>query len=189
MLHRNLVGAIALTGALLLPLLGAQAHDNSKYPNWEGKWNRDPGPPRYDPSKPGRRGQQPPLTPEYEKIFEASLADQALGGQGNNVIHKCLPVGMPRQLASGFPIDIIISGKATTSCLNSRLPRHAKSIPTAAIGPRRSFRLSPAIRSANGSTPTATANSNARDRNPPHEGPARSSTMPEFRCTRTTRPW
>jgi hypothetical protein len=114
MLHRTTIGAFAWAAVVAMPPFGAQAHDETKYPmSWEGKWNRDPGPPRYDPSKPGRRGQQPPLTPEYQKVFEASLADQEAGGQGNNHIHRCLPVGMPRQLASGFPIDIIIGGKTT----------------------------------------------------------------------------
>jgi hypothetical protein len=106
------LGALVLSAALLLAF-GAQAHDDSKYPNWEGKWNRDPGPPRYDPSKPPRRGQQPPLTAEYQKIGEASLADQAAGGQGNDTTHRCIPVGMPRQATSGFPIEIVITAKAT----------------------------------------------------------------------------
>jgi hypothetical protein len=109
--------AVALA-TLLSPAIAA-AHDESKYPAWEGKWNRDPGPPRYDPSKPQRRGQEPPLTPEYQKVFEASLADQAAGGQGNNHIHRCLPVGMPRQLASGFPIDIVIGSKAVVILFES----------------------------------------------------------------------
>ena len=114
MAHRNTLPMIALAAGFLLPSIGAQAFDETKYPmSWEGKWNRDPGPPRYDPSKPGRRGQQPPLTPEYQKIFDASLADQDAGGQGNDSTHRCLPVGMPRAASSGFPIEIVITGKAT----------------------------------------------------------------------------
>ena len=113
MRHRSLMGAIALTAALMLPLAGARAHDETKYPDWSGIWDRDPGPPRYDPSKPGRRGQQPPLTPEYQAIFEASLKDQEQGGQGNDTTHRCIPVGMPRQASSGFPIEIVITAKAT----------------------------------------------------------------------------
>jgi hypothetical protein len=113
MLYRGSIAALAFTAALLMSHAGVQAHDVSKYPDWEGKWGRDPGPPRYDPSKPGRRGQQPPLTPEYMKIFEASLADQELGGQGNDTTHRCIPVGMPRQATSGFPIEIVITAKAT----------------------------------------------------------------------------
>src|SRR5262249_7126717 len=92
--------AVAAAVVLGAAISGAQAHDESKYPAFEGAWARDPGPPRYDPSRPDRRGQQPPLKPEYQAIFEASLADQALGGQGNNHIHRCIPVGMPRPAAA-----------------------------------------------------------------------------------------
>jgi hypothetical protein len=113
MTYRSSMGVVALTSALLLPLAGARAHDEAKYPDWGGIWNRDPGPPRYDPSKPGRRGQQPPLTPEYQAIFEASLKDQEQGGQGNDTTHRCIPVGMPRQASSGFPVEIVITTKAT----------------------------------------------------------------------------
>jgi hypothetical protein len=113
MLCRGLIGSMALASALLMLCAAASAHDESKYPDWAGKWGRDPGPPRYDPSKPGRLGQQPPLTPEYQKIFEASLADQDLGGQGNDTTHRCIPVGMPRQASSGFPVEIVITAKAT----------------------------------------------------------------------------
>ena len=107
------IGSLAVAILLVMPFAGAQAHDESKYPAIAGKWGRDPGPPRYDPSKPGRRGQQAPLTPEYQAIFEASLADQALGGQGNDATNRCLPSGMPRQMSSGFPVEIVITAKAT----------------------------------------------------------------------------
>ena len=113
MIHSTSFGKVTLVAALFLPLVGAQAHDELKYPmTWEGKWNRDPGPPKYDPSTPARRGQQPPLTPEYRKIYDASLADQDAGGQGNDTTHRCIPVGMPRQASSGFPIEIFITGKS-----------------------------------------------------------------------------
>jgi len=114
MICRNTFGAIALVAALGIAFetAGAQVVDPARYPAWEGKWGRDAGPPRYDPGKPSRRGQQPPLTPEYQAIFEASLADQALGGQGNDTTHRCIPAGMPRQMSSGFPIEIVITAKA-----------------------------------------------------------------------------
>jgi hypothetical protein len=112
--YRSSIGGAALIAALLLlPLAAARAHDETRYPDWSGIWNRDPGPPRYDPSKPPRRGQQPPLTPEYQAIFEASLKDQEQGGQGNDTTHRCIPVGMPRQASSGFPVEIVITAKAT----------------------------------------------------------------------------
>src|ERR1700721_29850 len=58
-----------------------------KYPDWEGQW-RNPaagqngGP--WDPTKPMGLGQQAPLTPEYQRVFEASIAAQAVGGHGND---------------------------------------------------------------------------------------------------------
>ena len=58
MLHRRITGAIVLS--LLLPLASEQAHDEMRYPAFEGKLNRDASPPRYDPSKPPRREQEPP---------------------------------------------------------------------------------------------------------------------------------
>jgi hypothetical protein len=105
--------AATLCIAVNIAIADAQPIDESKYPAFAGKWGRDPGQPRYDPSKPARRAQQAPLTPEYQAIFEASLADQALGGQGNDTTHRCLPAGMPRQMSSGFPIEIVITAKAT----------------------------------------------------------------------------
>jgi hypothetical protein len=98
---RNLIAAIAPAAALLLlALTGAQAFDDAKYPDWKGQWiggwtQRFPGvtgQPSYDPHKSAGRGQQAPLTPEYQAIFEASLAEQAAGGPGNDPqVGACLP--------------------------------------------------------------------------------------------------
>jgi hypothetical protein len=113
MSDRNAVAAVALV-ALCAMMGSVQAHDESKYPDWVGKWRRvEGGPPRYDPSKPRGRGQEPPLTPEFQAIFEAGLAAQAAGGQGNDTTYQCIPVGMPRQMTSGFPVELVITGKAT----------------------------------------------------------------------------
>jgi hypothetical protein len=38
---------------------------------------------KFDPAKPWGPGQQAPLTPEYKKVLEDSMADQARGGLGN----------------------------------------------------------------------------------------------------------
>jgi hypothetical protein len=91
---------------------GAQAHDESKYPDWSGQWVRV-GPGHFDPTKPPGRGQQPPLTPEYQAVFEASLADQAHGGQGNDPTIKCIPGGMPRAMIVTQPLEIVILPKTT----------------------------------------------------------------------------
>jgi len=62
----------------------------------EGIWKRVvvPGQPAFDPSKPRGRGQEAPLTPEYQANFEANLRDLALGGEGNWPGYNCLPPGM-----------------------------------------------------------------------------------------------
>ena len=77
---RSLVVAVALA-ASCAGVSSAQAFDESKYPDWAGEWRLGP-PTKWDPSKPPGRGQEAPLTPEYQAVFEANLADQAAGGQG-----------------------------------------------------------------------------------------------------------
>src|SRR3954471_9938668 len=100
----HLMGSLLLVAALLMtPSAGAQGSDLSKYPDFStGQWRRaEGGGPRYDPSKPPRRGQQAPLTPEYQALYEANLKDQAAGGQGLDQTYRCIPAGMPRQMAAG----------------------------------------------------------------------------------------
>jgi Integrase core domain len=43
-------------------------------------------------------------------LYEANLKDQAAGGQGFDQTYRCIPSGMPRQMAAGFPWEIL-SGK------------------------------------------------------------------------------
>src|SRR6266851_3876702 len=63
---RDAMGAIMLAAALALPAV-AQAFDESKYPDMQAQWSRPRGVGiQWDPSKPGGRGQQPPLTAEYQ---------------------------------------------------------------------------------------------------------------------------
>jgi len=101
--------AISLAG---IALASAYAFDESKYPDWAGQWRAGP-PTKWDPSKPSGRGQQAPLTPEYQAIFEASLADQAAGGQGADPTYICIPDGMPRAMNVVFPMEIVILPKTT----------------------------------------------------------------------------
>jgi hypothetical protein len=96
--------ALALALALTVALGGARAADDAKYPNWEGQW--DTINPRFggqiikfDPTKPWGPAQQAPLTPEYQKVLEDSMADQARGGLGNYPSARCLPGGMPHMMA------------------------------------------------------------------------------------------
>ena len=116
MLCRISVRFTALATALLTTLAGAQAYDESKYPDWSGQWIKlpDGGPPRYDPSKPDGRGQQAPLKEPYRRMHEASMADQAAGGQGLYISSvKCIPMGMPFQMSIVFPFEFVITEKTT----------------------------------------------------------------------------
>src|ERR1700757_1020175 len=80
---RSSIGAVVLATVIVTTIAAARAHDETKYPDWSGQWLRTGGI-QWDPTKPIGRGQQAPLTPEYQAIFEGSLADQALGGAGND---------------------------------------------------------------------------------------------------------
>jgi hypothetical protein len=114
MLHRGAIGALTLASALSLTLAGAWAFDESKYPDWKGQWVRtDTGTPRYDPTKPSGRGQQAPLTPEYQAVLEASLKDQSEGGQGNDPTYTCLAPGMPRVMNNYEGIEFVITPNTT----------------------------------------------------------------------------
>jgi len=115
-------GSTAVVAALAMSLAGARAQDLSKYPDWSGQWLRIGGI-QWDPSKPLGRAQQPPLTPEYQALFDASLADQSHGGQGNNARFTCIPHGMPRAMTATFPFEIIIMRRPPTSCSRTQPDR------------------------------------------------------------------
>jgi hypothetical protein len=114
MLYRNAIGAISLALLLCGPIGGASAFDESKYPDFNGQWKRPPGiANQFDISKPQGRAQQVPLTPEYQKIFEAGLEDQKAGGQGNDPTYICIPDGMPRVMNVIFPMEVIVTPNTT----------------------------------------------------------------------------
>jgi hypothetical protein len=72
------------------------------------------GQPAFDPTKPWGLGQQAPLKPEYQKILEASVADQKNGGQGNwHTGALCLPPGMPGMMTVFQPMEIIVKPNVT----------------------------------------------------------------------------
>ncbi len=114
MLHGTTLALIAFAAAL--SLTPAVAHDESRYPDWSGQWRKvnDGGPPRYDPSRPNGRGQQAPLKEKYRLIHEASLAEQAKGGQGLYLSSvKCIPSGMPFIMSIVFPFEFVVTDKTT----------------------------------------------------------------------------
>jgi hypothetical protein len=111
---RSSIGSIALAAAIIGAAAGAQAFDETKYPDWSGQWRRPAGVGnQWDTTKPAGRRQQPPLTPEYQAIYEANLKDQAAGGQGTDPTFTCIPDGMPRAMNVIFPMEIVIQPHVT----------------------------------------------------------------------------
>jgi hypothetical protein len=124
MLDRSSIGTIALAAALLVPLHAARAQEDTMFPDLSGQWKRPAGVGiQWDQTKPIGRAQQAPLTPEYQAIFEASLNDQAQGGQGNDPRFTCIPNGMPRIMSVIFPMEIVPLPKITYMMFEYDIPR------------------------------------------------------------------
>ncbi len=188
--YRGSMAALVLGLSLCWSFSGARAFDDDKYPDLSGQWLRtDTGTPRYDPSKPAGRGQQAPLTPEYQAILEASLKDQANGGQGNWMSGaRCLPPGMPATMNGYNSMEIVVLPEVTYVLVEHDLPIHRRIFTTGATGRAKSSPPFRAIRSASGwIRPAAAATTCSRSRPAGSRGRAR-STIPACRCTPTTRP-
>jgi hypothetical protein len=93
--YRRSFRAIANVAALTLTIGAAHALDESKYPNFSSQWIRIGG------------------APEYQAIYEKSLAEQAAGGHGNDVRFTCRTSGMPRNMTAVYPIEFIIQPNVT----------------------------------------------------------------------------
>jgi hypothetical protein len=112
MLYRGAIGSILLTAALLAAVVGARALDDPKYPDWRGQWTRInlvSGPASFDPTKTVGPGQHAPLTPEYQALHAASLADMAAGGFGMDRTNSCFSPGMPRIMNVYTAMEILIT--------------------------------------------------------------------------------
>jgi hypothetical protein len=112
MLYQSAIGTLALVAALGMSVAGAKAFDDASYPDWTGAW-RGIGGGSFDTSKPKGLGQQTPLKPEFQTILEASLADIAAGGQGNDPGYRCGSHGMPRVMIANVPIYFVILPETT----------------------------------------------------------------------------
>jgi hypothetical protein len=136
MLGRSLIGAlagVALSLAAAAPAVEAQVlsksdvsrYEPAKYPDWSGpmRWIATRGGNRYDPTKPAGRGQQAPLTAEYQAKFEAGLKDQSEGGEGYNQTYSCLPGGMPRDMAGNQGLEFVVTPKVTHVLFVQTVPR------------------------------------------------------------------
>ena len=176
MLRASLLAAAALAAMPWSAIADGQIFDYGKYPDLRGQWVRyGPSGPdlkgplvrlgpagvyrtRFDPTKPPGAGQEAPLTPEYQAIFEANLADQAQGGQGTaQTFTTASSPGMPRATNGYSEIEFVVTPYTSSTFLvqhvdddRSHLHRRARlATPTWS---RRSW----VIRSVNGSIPKVT---------------------------------
>ena len=143
MRFRFSIGAAAFAMALLAMMIGgAPAADDNRYPDLKGQWRRatnagllagGAGGLRYDDSKPPANtpslGQEPPLTPEYQAIYEANLADMLKGGQGIDPTFSCVASGMPRMMIGYSPLEFVVTPE-TTYILMERDHDHFRRIHT-----------------------------------------------------------
>jgi hypothetical protein len=99
--------------AFVAAVTGAQAFDETKYPNWRGQWSAPLAyqfgtNPSWDQTKPQGLGQEAPLTPQYQTLHEASLADVAAGGHGLDRDFLCITPGMPRMMNVYSTLEILV---------------------------------------------------------------------------------
>jgi len=114
-----------------MSLAQVQAFDDAKYPDLKGQWLAIRlgvrGQPAFDPTKPWGLGQQAPLTAEYQKILEASVADQAQGGQGNwHSGSRCLPPGMPATMTGYGDMEIVVMPETTYILISHNFDHHRR---------------------------------------------------------------
>src|SRR5258705_11652407 len=107
MSYRCWFGAVlALT--FLGSAVAAHAQHLSKYPDFSGQWRKPDGIGNgpWDVTKPAGRGQQAPLTPEYQAIYEAKLAERATGSLARDPTAQCSPHAMPRSMFAIYPMEL-----------------------------------------------------------------------------------
>lgn len=108
------VAAMLLTGAA-----DVRAHDETKYPNLKGQWDRLVvrgviGQPSFDQTKGWGEYQGAPLTAEYQAIFQENLKDQEAGGLGAGADHaRCVAAGMPFMMVAFRPLEFVVTPETT----------------------------------------------------------------------------
>jgi hypothetical protein len=108
MLDRSLLCAVAAAAALIATPSAAQLVDFGKYPDFRGQWVRTGNPNNW------RELAGPaPLTPEYQKVWEAIQADLKNGGPGNWPSTFCVPAGMPAIMSFYDPMEMVVMPNAT----------------------------------------------------------------------------
>ena len=107
---------VVLTSAVAVLCVTAahrvHADSAAKYPDMRAQWTRI-GSAQFDPSKPPGRGQQAPLTAEYQAVLDGILAARAEGSLEGNMTVTCIPAGMPRAMIVYETMEVIIRPETT----------------------------------------------------------------------------
>jgi hypothetical protein len=111
--RQSKIGAMVLLAAMTFAVAAAQAHDETKYPDFGGQWSRGDGGAGWDETKKNGLAQNPPLTPEYQAIFAANVASVAAGSEVYNDQSRCMPSGFPRMMIAYEPLEVIVTGNTT----------------------------------------------------------------------------
>jgi hypothetical protein len=125
MRFRGRFGVTVLATALAM-MIGGAAFAETTYPDFKGQWRRagsggllagGAGGLRWDESNPPALtpslGQKPPLTPEYQAIYQANLDDMEKGGQGIDPTYSCVSPGMPRVMIGYSRMEFIVTPEVT----------------------------------------------------------------------------
>ena len=113
---------LAAAAALLCLATGsAAAAEANRYPAFAGMWTRASKPSTWDVTKPAGPGQQAPLTPQYQAVYDANRA-KAKRGQEYDPQAACRPSGLPRMMTIYDPIEIVITPAVTYMLLEATSP-------------------------------------------------------------------
>ncbi len=88
----------------------AQVYKPKSKRDFQGLWKATGGI-GWTPGVPPGAGQNPPLTPEYAKLFKGFLDAAAAGKPTGDVTASCLPPGMPRVMTMTYPMEIVQTDK------------------------------------------------------------------------------
>jgi len=115
MIFRNSIAATALWSALMVMICGVATADESKYPDLKGQWRRAAGTGGLLAGGAGglRYDEEPPLTPEYQAIYDENLADMMKGGQGIDPTYACVATGMPRFMIGYSSLEVVVTPEIT----------------------------------------------------------------------------
>ena len=90
MSYRSAIGAISLAVVLCVPIAGARAFDDAKYPDFNGQWKRPPGiGNQFDTSKGQGRAQIAPACHRVAVMGQSSV--ERNGGAGRSVLQPTDP--------------------------------------------------------------------------------------------------